>query len=140
MSRTTKDPRMTMLRELLATRPHGISTDEAARLMGMHRSNAYDRFSKLAGSDEAVRVQWVGGEQRWVSPQHQRTAIEAAEVERFARRQRHEARLAALQAKPKGVVLTDGERMATVAYQPTVKEWPKAEKPGPNSVFDLGAA
>lgn len=140
---TSKDQasaRRHRMRALLAERPHGIEAEDAARMDGCHASTARDILLNMVRAGEAVRVVWPRGRSRWAAPQHQQACEKAALADLMERRAEHERRLAEVQA-PCSIALTDGQRMATVAYQPTVRAWPKVDKrPGPSSVWNLAEA
>jgi hypothetical protein len=130
--------RKIMMRELLLSRPEGIDTATAARLIGgMKSKGAYKVLLKMAADNEAVQVIPGPFAHRWAAPQHVQTTHAAMLADRARKQAEYQARLDALKNKREGIELSFTRTRFEKECQHVVQCWPKPVKPGPNSVFDL---
>ena len=133
--------RAVLMRELLLSRPEGIDTATAARLIGgMKSKGAYKVLLKMAAANEAVQVIPGPFAHRWAAPQHVQTTHAAMLADRARKHVEYQARLDALKHRHEGIELSFTRTRVEKECQHVVKRWPKPVKPGPNSVFDLAAA
>ncbi len=137
--RGTEQTDMDDILRAIAQSPKGLEHKDIVAISGISRSMVSKRLWKmrthglLHSVGRSVRT-------RWCLPENTTLAEDYAESLMSASIARHNGHKGVAPAPYKGIALVDAPRTVTKACQIIVKEWPKARKPGPCSVFDLGAA
>jgi hypothetical protein len=131
--------RKILMREVLLSRPDGIDTATAARLVGgLKTKGAYKVLLKMEADNGAVQV-IDGNYHRWTAPQNNATTLASIVAERQRKHAEFQARLDALKNRPKGLELSYKRVRLERECQHVVQSWPTPVKPGPNSIFDVAA-